>query len=225
MLRIANKGQARAPLNGIVFDMDGVLLASSPIHEAAYRQALSALPIRHFAYRRLAGLRTMDGIRAVLTENAIALPEARVEALAAHKSAIALQRIIAENPIVPGAAQVLRSLSQTHALGLATSASPAAVNAFLDQNALRPMFKCVVHSGDVRRAKPSPEIFQTAFLRLGLAPANCLVVEDATAGIQAAKSAGAVACGTPSTCSVSELEVAGADWIIDRLEDLLDVGA
>ena len=205
--------------------MDGVLLASSPIHEAAYRQALSALPIRHFDYRRLAGLRTMDGIRAVLTENGIALPEQQVDALAAHKSGIALQRIIAENPIVPGATQVLRSLSQTHKLGLATSASPAAVNAFLDQNALRPWFQCVVHSGDVRRAKPSPEIFQTAFLCLGLEPANCLVVEDATAGIQAAKSAGAAACGIPSTCSVTELEAAGADWIIDSLEDLLELGA
>jgi beta-phosphoglucomutase len=225
LLRIANKGQARAPLDGIVFDMDGVLLASSPIHEAAYRQALSALPVRHFDYRRLAGLRTLDGIRAVLTENAIALSEAHVEALAVHKSGIALQRIVAENPIVPGAAQVLRSLSQTHKLGLATSASPAAMNAFLDQNGLRPLFQCVVHSGDVSRAKPSPEIFQTAFLRLNLAAANCLVVEDAIAGIQAAKSAGAAACGIPSTCAASELGAAGADWIIDRLEDLLDVGA
>jgi HAD superfamily hydrolase (TIGR01509 family) len=225
LLRIANKAQARAPLNGIVFDMDGVLLASSPIHEAAYRQALSALPIRHFDYRKLAGLRTLDGIRAVLTENAIALSQAHVEALAAHKSAIALQRIIAENPIVPGVSQVLRSLSQTHKLGLATSASPPAVNAFLDRNGLRPWFQCVVHSGEVHRAKPSPEIFQTAFLRLGLPPANCLVVEDATAGIQAAKAAGAAACGIPSTCAASELDEAGADWIIDRLEDLLDVGA
>jgi beta-phosphoglucomutase len=120
---------------------------------------------------------------------------------------------------------VLRSLSQTHKLALASSASAATVNAFLDQNGLRPLFQCVVHSGDVRQAKPSPEIFQTAFLRLGLAPANCLVVEDAIAGIQAAKSAGAAACGIPSTCAVSELLAAGADLIIDRLEDLLDLGA
>jgi HAD superfamily hydrolase (TIGR01509 family) len=210
---------------GIVFDMDGVLVNSSPIHAAAYQDALRHLPIANFVYSRVAGLRSLDGIRAVLKENNINLPDADVAALAEAKSRIALLRIMEENPLFPGALAVLKTLAGRTKLALATSASEPAVNAFLDRNQLRPLFQSVVHSGDVRNAKPAPEIFQTAIARLGLDAADALVLEDAVAGIQAAKAAGAVACGIPTTCSAMELQRAGADLIIDNLEDLLEIGA
>lgn len=205
--------------------MDGVLLDSSPIHEAAYREALRELPIPDFRYSRVAGMRSSDGMRAVLKEHGMDVPAQQIAALAASKSRIALARIAAANPIVPGTRAVLQALAGRLKLALASSASPAAVNAFLDQNDLRSLFHCVLHSGDVRSAKPAPEIFELAIERLGLAARNSLVVEDAVAGIQAAKAAGAVACGIPSTCGADELQHAGADLIIHRLEDLLEFGA
>jgi HAD superfamily hydrolase (TIGR01509 family) len=210
---------------GIVFDMDGVLLYSSPMHDAAYREALRAFPIPNFRYSRVAGMRSGDGMRAVLKEHGIDLPDEQIAELAGAKSRIALEHIAAANPIVPGAPAVLHALAERLTLALATSASPAAVDSFLDQNGLRPLFQCVVHSGDVRNAKPAPEIFELAIERLGLAAGKSLVVEDAVAGIQAAKAAGAVACGIPSTCGAEELLGAGADAIIHKLEDLLDMGA
>jgi beta-phosphoglucomutase len=213
------------PPSGIVFDMDGVLLNSSSIHDAAYREALAALPLRVFDYSRIAGLRTRDGILTVLAENNIVLSDEEVAALAASKSRLALECIRAQNPITPGAPQVLETLSKLRKLALASSASPETVNTFLDQNGLRPFFQCVVHSGDVVSAKPSPEIFETAARGLALSPSQCLVVEDAVAGVQAAKAAGAMACGILSTCSVTQLKDAGADFIINRLEDLLEIGA
>jgi HAD superfamily hydrolase (TIGR01509 family) len=203
--------------------MDGVLLNSSPIHAAAYQEALLGLPISNFRYSRVAGMRSSDGIRAVLKENNVHLPEEEIAALAQAKSRIALAHIAAANPIVPGSAAVLRTLASRTKLALASSASEAGVNAFLDRNELRYLFQCVVHSGDVRSAKPSPEIFELAIDKLGLKPAESLVVEDAVAGIQAAKAAGAVACGIPSTCGAAELERAGADLIIDELQDLLEM--
>jgi beta-phosphoglucomutase len=205
--------------------MDGVLLHSSPIHAAAYEEALREVPSRNFNYARVAGMRSSDGIRAVLKENGIELSEEQINALASAKSRIALARIAAENPIVPGAGAVLEALSERVKLALASSASPAGVNSFLDRNGLRPLFHCVLHSGDVRNTKPAPEIFELAIRQLALDAASSLVVEDAVAGIQAAKAAGAVACGIPSTSSVEELERAGADLLIDRLEDLLELGA
>lgn len=198
---------------------------SSPIHAAAYQEALRELPIQNFVYSRVAGMRSLDGIRAVLKENSITLPEEDVAALAQAKSRIALVRIIQENPLFPGALEVLKTLASRIKLALATSASEPAVNAFLDRNQLRPLFQSVVHSGDVRNAKPSPEIFESAIARLGLHAADALVVEDAVAGIQAAKAAGAIACGIPTTCPAIELQRAGADLIIDDLEDLLEIGA
>jgi len=205
--------------------MDGVLLNSSPIHADAYQDALCGLSIPNFRYSRVAGMRSADGIRAILKENNIHLPEEQIAALAQVKSMLALVRIGAENPIVPGAVAVLEALAGRTKLALASSASEAGVNAFLDRNALRCFFQCALHSGDVRSAKPAPEIFELAINRLGLSPADALVVEDAVAGIQAAKAAGAVACGIPSTCGADELQRAGADMIIDKLEDLLELGA
>jgi HAD superfamily hydrolase (TIGR01509 family) len=209
----------------IVFDMDGVLLDSSPIHAAAYREALSALPLREFHYARVAGMRSLDGIRTVLAENGVRATGEQIAVLASEKSRIALTRILAENPIVPGAAAVLRNLRKSSKLALATSASRASVNAFLDGNGLRDVFDCVVDSTDVQNSKPAPDIFALAIRRLGKAPAASLVVEDAVAGIQATKAAGAWACGICSTSTSHELERAGADLIIDRLEELLEVGA
>jgi beta-phosphoglucomutase len=209
---------------GIVFDMDGVLVNSSPIHAAAYEDALRGLSIPDFRYSRVAGMRSGDGIRAILKENNIHLPEDQITALAQLKSKLALARIAAENPIVPSVIPVLDALAGRARLALASSASEAGVNAFLDRNNLRRFFQCVLHSGDVLSAKPAPEIFELAIERLGLRPPDSLVVEDAVSGIQAAKAAGAVACGIPSTCSAEELARAGADLIIDKLEDLLELG-
>lgn len=205
--------------------MDGVLLNSSPIHAAAYQEALAGLPISNFRYSRVAGMRSLEGIRVVLNENRIHLADEQIAALAKAKSALALARILEENPILPGAIAVLGTLAGRLKLALASSASEAGVNTFLDRNALRSFFQCVLHSGDVRSAKPAPEIFALAIERLSLKPEDSLVVEDAPAGIQAAKAAGAVACGIPSTCSADELGHAGADLIIDSLEDVLEIGA
>lgn len=205
--------------------MDGVLINSSPIHAAAYQEALRGLPVVNFVYSRVAGMRSRDGIRAVLQENRIDLPDDRVAALAEAKSRIALERIVAENPLFPNALTILGKLARRSRLALATSASQPAVNAFLDRNGLRGVFQSVVHSGDVQNAKPFPDIFESAIQGLGVNPADALVVEDAVAGIQAAKAAGAVACGIPTTCSAEELQRAGADLMIDDLEDLLELGA
>ena len=204
--------------------MDGVLLHSSPMHDAAYREALSAFSIPNFRYSRVAGMRSADGVLLVLREHGIELASEQIAGLAASKSRIALEYIAAANPIVPGVREVLEALSARWKLAVASSASPAAVHSFLARNGLQDCFQCVIHSGDVRSAKPSPEIFELAIERLGLQPGKSLVVEDAVAGIQAAKAAGAVACGIPSTCGVDELTAAGADAMIDQLEDLLEIG-
>jgi beta-phosphoglucomutase len=201
--------------------MDGVLLDSSPIHAAAYVEALGSFRIQAFQYSRLAGLRTKDGIRQILSENGIALAEEQIDGIAAAKSKIALERMVRENPIVPGARGVLECLSRRYKLALASSGSAASVNAFLDCNGIRSFFECVLHSGDIVSAKPSPEIFLAAFHRLGVAPEKCGVVEDAVAGIQAGRAAGGVVFGIPSTCTACDLEQAGADFIIESLEDLL----
>ena len=213
---------AKTSLRGIIFDMDGVLLRSSPIHDAAYREILQPFALADFQYARYAGMRTRDAVDAIVKDHGICISEIEKDALAAAKSRLALKRIIEENPIAADCGVVLALLAEHFSLALASSASRQAVDAFVNRNGLSPLFGCVLSGADVSRAKPSPEIYQLACRRLGLAPDKCLVVEDAVAGIQAAKAAGAFACGLPGTYSSDELEHAGADYIIDDIKDLLE---
>jgi len=209
------------PVKGIVFDMDGVLLLSSPLHDRAYREAFASLPIREFDYRSIAGMRTDEAIRLVLRKNGIAYTEEQLHALAGAKTRIARDLIARDNPIAPHCIDVLNALARVYPLALASSASQATVDLFLSSNGLREKFRSVLHGGDVHRAKPAPDIYQLACSRLGLEPSECLVVEDAVSGVEAAKAAGTVVWGITTTSSPDELTRADADHIISSLEELL----
>jgi beta-phosphoglucomutase len=212
-----------ARIKGIIFDMDGVLLDSSSIHEQAFRDVLAAQAVDRFEYRGVAGMRTDEALRRVLTENGISYSDELIASLAAAKSRRAREAIVRENPVDPRWKDVLEGLARDYRLGLASSASEATVNLFLDQNGLRVLFECVLHGGDVRLAKPAPDIYALACERLRLAPAECLIVEDAAGGVRAGKAAGAVVWGIPTTYTAAELEACGADGIIGSAGDLLEL--
>jgi HAD superfamily hydrolase (TIGR01509 family) len=207
---------------GIVFDMDGVLLHSSAIHESAYLEALAEFPIQ-LNYPALAGRRTDEAIRFLLSESGIAYTDDQIAALSAAKSKLARQKIAEQNPVTPGCPQLLRSLARHYPLALASSASKDTVELFINANHLRDQFACVLHGGDVAKAKPAPDLYRLACERLRLPPENCLVIEDAVSGVQAAKAAGTMVWGIPATSSAVELFEAGADRVIDQLDDLLEL--
>lgn len=211
----------KSRIKGIIFDMDGVLLNSAVMHERAFRDVLEPLGVRVFDYSRVTGMRTDEALRLTLAQNGIPFSLAQVDALAAEKSRIARELIAASNPVVPSCAEVLAALSGCCSLALASSASKETVDLFLTRNALTGRFQCVLHGGDVRRAKPEPEIYELACQRLELSPAECLIVEDAVSGVRAGKAAGATVWGIPATCPAQALVDAGADRIIHRLEYLL----
>jgi HAD superfamily hydrolase (TIGR01509 family) len=211
--------RGRLALKGVVFDMDGVLLLSSAIHEDSFMQVLRPYGVS-FRYSDYAGMRTRETIEGILTTNNLVLPRDTLDELARRKSAIALERIRAENPIAPDAKVVLNDLREKYPIGLATSASAPSVRFFLEKNGLSSCFSLVITAADIRRPKPAPDIYESAISGLGIQPSGCLVVEDAVAGIRAAKSAGAVACGIPGTSPSAELIAAGADMVINELTEL-----
>jgi len=210
-------------IRAIIFDLDGVLLLSSDIHEAAYREVLSSVGILDFDYRRFAGIRTKECLRTVTEEGGIHLSEDQLLAMTAMKSRISCRRIRSENPIASGCIQVLETLSKRFILALSSSASRETLEAFLQMNGCRSLFSCILHGGDVQEAKPSPEIYLMSCARLGLPPASCLVVEDSVAGITAAKRAGAFIYAVSTTWPVEVLRNAGADECMTRLEELLNL--
>jgi HAD superfamily hydrolase (TIGR01509 family) len=211
----------KTPVKALIFDMDGVLLHSSPLHDRAYREALASLPIREFDYRSVAGMRTDEAVSLVLAKNGIPATEELVASLASNKTRIARDLISRNNPIDRHCVAVITALARMYPLALASSASQGTVDLFLSTNGLREKFRCVLHGRDVHRAKPAPDIYLLACSRLGFEPSECLVIEDATSGVQAAKAAGTIVWGLPSSSSADELTRAGADHTIASLEDLL----
>lgn len=205
---------------GIIFDMDGVLLHSSPIHAEAFRTVLADLPIAGFDYAAIAGMRTDEALRKVLAANGITLTEEELRAKGVEKSHLARIRIREQNPVDPDCGRLLASLAVQYHLALASSASQETINVFLGRNGLRDHFSCVLHGDDVKRAKPDPEIYELACQRLGMAAKQCLVIEDAASGVQAGKAAGATVWAVPTTEQPAVLQQAGADRILSGLSEL-----
>jgi beta-phosphoglucomutase len=209
------------PLAAIIFDMDGVIIHSSPLHERAYREVLHDLPIVSFHYPAVAGMRTDQALRRILAENGVPFTETELAARSEAKSRRARQLLADENPIDSQCHEVLTKLAARHKLALASSASRQTVEQFLDRNHLHDSFVSVLSGADVAFAKPAPEIYELSCARLGCPPSHCLVIEDAVSGVLAGKAAGTTVWAITTTCGAKELKEAGADAIISRLDDLL----
>jgi beta-phosphoglucomutase len=208
---------------GIVFDLDGVLMYSTPLHDRAYREVLEGFPVIGFDYSRIAGMRTADALRKVFADRHLTISEPELSALARRKTARAHELILATNPVPPGCFGTLSQLAGRHRLGLASSASQGTVEAFLEMSGSRRLFGSIIWGSMVQEAKPSPAIYLRAVAELGLLPEETLVIEDAVAGIEAGLRAGCTVCGITTMHSAAELLAAGAAMTIARLEELLDL--
>jgi beta-phosphoglucomutase len=212
--------QTAKGLRAIIFDLDGVLIDSSSCHADAFVEVLTPLGVRDFEYRRFAGWRTPEVIRTVMSEYGLPLDPDQVSQLAEAKSRLARRKLESSDPVRPGCGDMLRSLSQSYPLALASSASRPSVELFFRLTGTASLFKSVLSGDDVQQAKPHPEIYERTIRTLGLEPSSCLVVEDAASGVKAAKAAGAKVIGLAVTLTALELEACGADLTIDQLSDL-----
>jgi beta-phosphoglucomutase len=208
-------------IRAIAFDLDGVLLDSSPCHARAFERAFEGFGIRDFVYAGYAGERALDVVRKVLAQRKVEATEAEILAAAAEKSRLARQFIESAQPLVPDCIHVLRTLSRRWPLGLASSGSRASVDYFLRMTGTRDLFHSVLSGDDVKRAKPDPEIYVRTRDNLGVDGPSLLVVEDAVSGIQAARGSGAVVAGVAGTCSERTLQEAGAACTVPSLRGLL----
>ena len=210
---------------GIVFDLDGVLIHSTECHRAAFEEALGPLGIRDFSYVSYAGWRTAEVVAAEFQRCGLRADPQAIRAAADRKTQLARQKLLETNPIAEGCSDLLRNLSATYRLGLASSGSRGSVQAFLNANDFGQVFQSVLSGDDVTHSKPDPEIYSKSFAALGLTPQSCLVVEDAVSGIEAARRAGAEAIGIAGTYSAEILLNAGAVRVLNRLGELAPVVA
>jgi len=203
----------------VVFDMDGVLIASTMFHSQAFAQILAPLGIAEFSYPRFAGWRTPDVFRIIFAEAGLSMTDDEIDECSKRKRARSRELLEGQSQLFEECAPLVRKLSARYPMALASSGSRLSVETFLEKSGLLGTFQAVVSGDDVTRAKPDPEIFARAIAGLQLAPRQCVVVEDAAAGIQAACAAGAIACGFGQGAQ-AVLTQAGARCVIGSLDEL-----
>jgi HAD superfamily hydrolase (TIGR01509 family) len=180
--------------DAVIFDMDGVLVDSEPTHFATTNGVLASrgVALSQAEYDRCIGMDERAFFALLvecfqLKESADVLAKERVAASLIH---------LAEHPLppLPGVLELLHSLqAEGKRLALASSAMRRQINLILDQLGAGRVFAAVVSKDDVELGKPAPDLFVEAARRLGVEPAECLVLEDAALGVQAAVSAGMTA--------------------------------
>lgn len=205
------------PLQGIVLDLDGVLVDTVPAHYAAWRRLFSEEGYffdERVYHDKVDGRRRQDGVAAVM-KNA---DPARIAAAGERKDSYFLDLIEQGRfKVFDGS---LAFLAGCRAAGyrLATASSSRNVRHILEKAGIVDYFSAIVGGDDVERGKPDPSIFLTAAARIGLDPSNCIVVEDAISGVKAAKAGGFFCLGIDRTGQPWRLE--GADMIVKDLGDV-----
>jgi beta-phosphoglucomutase family hydrolase len=209
-------------IRAVIFDMDGVLLDSEPLHLRATQAALGG---RGSSYterdnRAFFGATDAEMLRVLrilfdLPEPTTALVEAKTQCL--------LGLIRTEAHPLPGVASVPRQLRQAGlGVGLASSSQRRVIQAVLEALALHEAFDAIVSGDEVARGKPAPDAFLLAARRLGVEAERCLVVEDSRNGVLAAKAAGMAVAAVPCP-STSHEDFSPADFILTDLEALTKI--
>jgi beta-phosphoglucomutase len=196
---------------GVIFDFDGVLIDSEPLHVRAFQEVLAAYG-RTLTEEEYYASYIVYSDREVLER---LLPGGEVlEAALAAKERRYLELMEGG---VPAFRDGLALLSRTDGwrVGLATGSLRPEVERVLRSLGIRERFGAVVTREDCRNGKPDPEPFLLAARGLGLAPCLCVVIEDTPGGVQAAKAAGMVCVAVTHSCPRDSLR--GADLVVDDL--------
>ncbi len=209
------------PPAAVIFDMDGVLLDSEPIHFEATRSLLGehGIVFEPDLEENFYGCTDREVFRALKARY-------RLEADEKELASAWIVKVVAllAGPLVPlkGIPEVLHTLRRSGVrVALASSSAPAIIAATLGGLGLSGTFEFTVSGHDVARGKPSPDIFIEAARRLRLPPAACVVVEDSCNGLRAAIAAG-IPCAAVPCASTSRQDFAGA---AARLPSLLELPA
>lgn len=208
------------PIQAVIFDMDGVLVDSEPVITKAARLALAefGVPASDADFHPFTGMGEDRFIGGVAEKHGVPY---RLE-MKQRTYAIYLQIVAAEIGTYPGIPELLAALrAEGLRTAVASSADAVKVNANLPAAGIdAALFDAIVCGEDVIHKKPAPDIFLLAAQRLGIAPADCLVVEDALSGIRAAKAAGMACVAVTSSFGAERLLEAGAGGTIAQTRDL-----
>lgn len=219
-------------LQAIIFDFDGVLVDSEPLHYRAFLEVARPLGVKfdydHYRHE-LIGYDDRDVFRILLAHGDMSVPpddeEPTLRRLMAEKQQAfaTLTREVGAEP-VPGAMELLREAADAMPVAIASGATRADIELITGVLGVRALFGAVVTADDVERSKPDPATYALAVRRLGeatgqtLEAGECLAIEDTAAGIESARAAGLRTLGVTTTGPAGVLQHA------QRVHDAADGG-
>lgn len=206
-------------LRAVIFDLDGVVIDSKEFHQAAWRRfGLEAgFPVSDEFFIETFGM-TNASILPRLFGRELSMEEFKNSV--ATKETYYLDSLKGKLIALPGALPLIRQIrSQGIKTALGTSAPPKNVQFVLTELNAERLFDAISQEGDYKQGKPYPDVFLEAARRLDVAASEAVVIEDAVAGVQAAKAAGMRCVAVTTTSARQELEK-NADLVVDSLEEL-----
>ncbi len=205
-------------LEAVLWDMDGVIADTMQYHMSAWRDILQDMGITMTEedFRPLFGQRHDRIIRHFLGDK---MTHEEIEALSDRKQALYRQRVAKDIRAFPGVIDLMKALQKNGIkAALASSATKENVDVIVEGLGIAKFFQAFVNGPEVAEGKPSPLIFQLAAKKLGTQPADCVVIEDAIAGVAAAKTGGMKCIAV--TNSLPRERLKDADLIVDSLEEV-----
>jgi sugar-phosphatase len=179
-------------LNGrrlLIFDFDGTVADTSPLHAAAFSQVLAPLGIA-VDYPSIAGMKTLDAMHQCLEQAGRMLSQEEVTELAAAKQQCVRQMIGQALQPLPGVDGFLRWAKPRYRLAMVTSGSSSTVGLALEKLGYSDWFSPLICADDLTRSKPDPEGFIRVLQMTGVPADEALIFEDSKAGFLAARAAG-----------------------------------
>jgi HAD superfamily hydrolase (TIGR01509 family) len=204
----------------VVFDLDGVLLDSEGVWNAARKRVArehgGRWPVD--AQRTMMGMSSTEWSSYMHDELGVSLSPEEISAAVVSR----LEELYREHlPLLPGARETVIEFADLWPLGLASSANRPIIDLVLDVAGLTECFAATVSSEEVAHGKPAPDVYLEAARRLGVEPAKCVAVEDSANGIRSGVAAGMAVIAVPNhEFPPGEDALALADDVVDSLPEL-----
>lgn len=208
-------------IEAIIFDMDGVLVDSEPIHVEIEKQQflLNEVTISEEEHQKYMGTASDMMWRTIAERQKMRLS---IEELIEQNrtESIRIFSELTEIPVMPGLVELLEKLkAKKYPLAVASSSFPEIIDIILEKTQLKKYFKVIVSGEEAGKSKPEPDVFLLAAQKLGIKPENCLVIEDSFNGIAAAHAAG-MSCVAYQSPGVDPKTQREADSVVKSFEQL-----
>ncbi|MBC3758788.1 HAD family phosphatase [Hyunsoonleella sp. SJ7] len=208
-------------LKAVIFDMDGVIIDSEPMHHKAYNDMFDevGIDVSRELYNSFTGQSTLNICKRLCDH--FSLKESP-ETLVTIKRRYYKQFFDKNSDLdlIDGVLDLIKNYHENGlTLVLGSSAAMTSINMIFERFELNPYFKAKLSGGDLKQSKPHPEIFEKAAEASGFKREECIVIEDSTNGIQASKSAGIYCVGYDSFHSKNQ-DYSKADQVITDFKDI-----